>query len=477
MIRTALYVRVSTQEQAKEGYSIGEQTGRLTKYADAHGWYIVKTYTDAGFSGSTMDRPALQDMLSDVKSGRIDKVVVYKLDRLSRSQKDTLNIIEDVLLAHSCDFESMSEKFDTATPFGKAMLGILAVFAQLEREQIKERMALGIEARMKEGKWRSGCTTPFGYDYDAENGRLVINDYEAMIVKKVFESFLQGKSIYRIYSDFETIGFVVRNGKIDKRNIKYILQNKTYCGFQRFHDSWIKCNHEPIINEEMFEQAQAILAEKKKRSDESGHRTESSTLLGGIIFCARCGARFGKHRTGSAKYGYHYYYCCHSRQKRIRSMVKDPNCANKMYKIEELDSIICDEIKKLAMDPEYIESIKDAEPEDHIATIATLQKQIDSLGNQISRLMDLYSLGTFSIEELDGKIKPLQEQRMKLKKQLNSLQETAKRMSNDQIMQYILSFAEALEHGDMADKRAIVDQLIDRIDIDGDDIIIHWNFA
>ena len=477
MIKTGLYVRVSTQEQAKEGYSIGEQIDRLTKYAEAHGWCIIKVYNDAGYSGSTMDRPALQEMIEDVKAGRIDKVVVYKLDRLSRSQKDTLNIIEDVLLAHNCDFESMSEKFDTATPFGKAMVGILAVFAQLEREQIKERMALGLEARIKEGKWRSGCSRPYGYDYDTEHGMLVINEYEAMIVKKIFDDFLAGKSVYTIYTEFKEVGYVVRNGKIDTRNIKYILRNKTYCGYQRHNDTWIKCNHEAIIDEDSYNQAQEILDEKKRKSDEAGHRNESSTLLGGIIFCARCGARYGKYKTGSPQYGFHLNYCCYSRSKRSGTMVMDPNCKNKIYRIEELDNIILNEIRKLAMDSEYLNSIKDPEPEDNSATIATLQKQIDALSHQISRLMDLYSLGSFSIEELEAKIKPLQEQRTKLKEQVESLQSTRHTMTNDQVIHLIRSFNEALDKGTMADKRIIIDQLIDRIDIDGDDVIIHWNFA
>ena len=178
-IRVALYIRVSTQEQAKEGYSIGEQEDRLRKFADAHDWTIVKIYTDAGHSGANQERPALQDMIMDIKAGLIDKVAVYKLDRLSRSQKDTLELIEDVMLANKCDFESMTEKFDTATSFGRAMVGILAVFAQLEREQIKERMSMGMEARLKTGKWRGGLV-PFGYDYEKALDKLVVNEYSVM---------------------------------------------------------------------------------------------------------------------------------------------------------------------------------------------------------------------------------------------------------------------------------------------------------
>ena len=113
-MKVACYIRVSTAEQAKEGYSVGEQTERLKKYADAMNWDIFKVYTDGGFSGANMDRPALQNMIKDINAGFIDKVLVYKLDRLSRSQKDTLYLIEDVFLSHGCDFVSMNENFDTS---------------------------------------------------------------------------------------------------------------------------------------------------------------------------------------------------------------------------------------------------------------------------------------------------------------------------------------------------------------------------
>ena len=120
-----MYVRVSSKEQV-DGYSIGEQIERLEKYADAMEWDIVKTFVDPGYSGGNTDRPGLKEMIKEVEKGGIDKVVVYKLDRLSRSQLDTLYLIEKVFLANNTDFESMSEKFDTSTPFGRAMIGILA---------------------------------------------------------------------------------------------------------------------------------------------------------------------------------------------------------------------------------------------------------------------------------------------------------------------------------------------------------------
>lgn len=479
-IKVAIYVRVSTKEQAMEGYSIGEQTDRLKKFCEAHGWTIVKIYTDAGHSGANQDRPALQEMIEDIEAGRIDKVLVYKLDRLSRSQKDTLELIEDVFLKNDTDFESMSEKLDTSTAHGRAMVGILAAFAQLEREMITERMSMGMAARIKEGKWRGGSQVPFGYDYEPALEKLVINEYESMIVKHLFEAFADGESLYSIAEEMRETGHTLHNGKVDKRNLRYILRNKTYCGYQRHLDEWIKCKHDAIVEEETFNKVQNILDENKRRFEESGYKTgikAISTCLGGLLYCAQCGAKYGKIQTGAKKYGYHMNYYCYSRSKRIKSMIKDPNCKNKFYRVEELDNIIFNEIKKLSIDPEYMQHIKkEAEKEADVQKIHAIEKQIKSISNQLSRFMDLYGLGRYSLEELDEKTAPLAAQRTKLKKQLEKLQADSKRITEEQVIKIVSSFDEVLEKGDLHDKRAIIEQLIDRIVIDNDDITIHWNF-
>ena len=120
------------------------------------GWTVYKVYTDPGYSGASLNRPALQSLIKASQRHSFHKVVVYKLDRLSRSQRDTLTLLEEVFNANGVDFVSMNENFDTSTPFGRATIGILAVFAQLEREQIKERMVMGKDARAKSGKWMGG---------------------------------------------------------------------------------------------------------------------------------------------------------------------------------------------------------------------------------------------------------------------------------------------------------------------------------
>jgi len=196
MRNTGIYIRVSTQEQAKEGFSVEAQKDKLIAYCNAKNWNIYDIYIDGGYSGGSLERPALKKMLDELEN--IDVVLVYKLDRLSRSQKDTLLLIEERFLESKVDFVSLSESFDTTTPFGMAIIGILSVFAQLERETIKERSKLGKEKRAKEGLWRGGANVPTGYKYIEDNGGLIIDNYEAMQIKEIFKLYNEGKGYHKI---------------------------------------------------------------------------------------------------------------------------------------------------------------------------------------------------------------------------------------------------------------------------------------
>ena len=258
-----LYTRVSTTEQSENGYSLDEQQERLKNYCTAMDWKSYKLYVDGGFSGAKMDRPALKELIEDVKAGKIEKVLVYKLDRLSRSQKDTLYLIEDVFLSHGCDFVSMTENFDTSTPLGRAMIGILSVFAQLEREQIKERMMMGREARSKQGKWYGTCHIPVGYDY--ADGNLIINDFYAMQVKEAFELVASGLSCYQVEKIFEKRGYLTQYGNPwSAIQIRRVVCSKVYAGYVSFNRRWYKGNQEPIVSEELLEKTTQIIKSKSE---------------------------------------------------------------------------------------------------------------------------------------------------------------------------------------------------------------------
>ena len=481
-IKVALYPRVSSQEQV-DGYSIGEQIERLTKYCEAMEWEIYKIYTDPGYSGGTTDRPGLQNMLEDVRAGKVDKVVVYKLDRLSRSQKDTMLLIEDEFLAHGVDFVSMSENFDTATPFGRAMIGILAVFAQLERENIKERTMIGKEARAKEGKWHGGSTEPIGYDYDPATDELNINDFEAMQIRELYELFLKGTPLRTIEKLFKTKGYTHKHGSTwDPKTMRRVMRNKTNLGYIKYRDEWHKGKHDPIIDEDTYNKAIKLLDDRAEQYKLTGVKPGAqTTYLGGLLYCKCCGAKYAKQENGRRKEGKPlvFWYMCYSRSKKMKKMIKDPNCKNKNWKMIELDNIVLDEIKKLAMDPEYLHDIRrdKAKKSDEPNKIDILKEEIKKLDDQISRFMDLYGIGKFTIDQVSGKIDPLNDQKKILEKELESLNAELDVMSEEEVAEILSTFKEVIERSDYEEIRLIIDSLISYIEIENEDIYIHWKFA
>lgn len=469
-MNVALLARVSTQEQAINGHSIGEQIDRMHKYCDAMGWKVYKEYTDAGYTGANMDRPALQRMIRDIKAGKIDKVLVYKLDRLSRSQKDTLYLIEDVFLANNTDFVSMSENFDTSTPFGRAMIGILAVFAQLEREQIKERMAMGKEARAKEGKFTGGRMVPIGYDYI--NGELLTNEYEKMQVLKVYDMFMAGVAIREIENRMLNAGYQHKHGKWNTKTIRNVLQAKTYTGYLKYNDEWHKGTHEAFIDVDTHEKIYAILQERAEKHNKGGRRAKIVSYLGGLLHCKVCGAKLTKLHAGKMN---HAYYVCNSKSKRARSLIKDPNCTLKYQRMDKLDKIVFDEIKKLAVDPAYFDKLTENSPTD--ARPDLIEKEIEKLDSQVSKLMDLYTLGNLPINMLENKLNEINDQKLKLEHELENIYADNSKLSKEETFKTVQSFEEILERGNFDEIRVVIETLIDHIDVENEDITIYWKFA
>lgn len=474
-MRVALYPRVSTVEQAKEGYSINEQIDRLKKYCEAMGWDVYKIYTDAGYSGGSLERPGLQEMLSDIKEGKIDKVVVYKLDRLSRSQLDTLYLIEKVFLANGTDFVSMSENFDTSTPFGRAMIGILAVFAQLEREQIRERMSIGKEGRAKEGLWNGGSTVPTGYDYI--DGQLIINEFEAMQIREARELILKGVGLRTISNLFNKKGYVRKNSDWNPKHFKYIFQNRLYIGEMRYNNEYFPGKHKAIFTEQEFLEAKEEMdkraVEFEKHKKRCAHIT---TLLGNMIYCKNCGARMAKQKGGSKRFPIDYYVC-YSRNKKVPKMVKDPSCDCEYVRVEHLDKIILDEIRKLALEPDYVKTLSDTSNADGVKTkIVILREEIEKINAQVSKFMDLYALDKIDLTTISDKIDALTDRKKELEKELETLNADNKKMTHAEAVEIAKTFDEIMEEADLDGKRALVSSLIYYVEYYNKEVIIHWKF-
>lgn len=479
-LKVALYVRVSSQEQATEGYSIGEQEIRLKKYAEAMNWDIYKVYIDPGYSGGDTNRPALKSMIRDIESGEIDKVVVYKLDRLSRSQLDTLYLIEKIFLANNTDFVSMSENFDTATSFGRAMIGILAVFAQLEREQIKERMTMGKEARAKEGKWNGG-TEPIGYDYNIADDMLYPNEYEQLQIRELRELFLQGVSLRAIETQFKNKGYIHKHGPWDPKAMRRVLRSKIYLGYLNYKGVWYPAEHEKTLDEDTYNKIIKLLDARHEQYKKLGIKPGViTTYLGGLLYCKQCGAKYSKDRQSTRKHDGALLYTCNSRNKKVKKMIKDPNCKNKRWKLNELDSIVLGEINKLALDPNYF--IKNAQKDKINKTeadnkINVLKKEINKIDEQISRFMDLYGIGKFSIEQVSNKVESLNEQKKHLEKEIKNLTVSTGALTTEETLTIVESINDILDNGDFNEIRHLIESLIYYIELDNDDVYIHWKFA
>lgn len=247
--RVGIYVRVSTEEQAS-GMSLSAQSEKLRQYCELQGWSVVKEYVDAGMSGGTLDRPALQEMMEDCRNGKINVVLVYKLDRLSRSLRDLILTIDE-MRKHGVDFVSVTEQIDTTTPVGKLMFHIIGAFAEFERDMIRQRVMLGMDKKASDGYVQ--YKAPFGYRY--VDGKLVINEDEAEVVRGVCQAYLRERSTAKVARIFNL-----------PRSLVYrILTNKTYLGMVKWKGKLIQGEHPPIIDRRTYDEVAKILREMRKK--------------------------------------------------------------------------------------------------------------------------------------------------------------------------------------------------------------------
>lgn len=467
--RVFLYIRVSTEAQFDEGYSIEEQKERLLAYCKAHGWVVVAIFIDPGHTGSNLKRPGMQAMIEAIERKEADAVLVYKLDRLSRSQKDTLYLIEDIMLPNDTDFVSMQENIDTASVFGKAMIGILSVFAQLEREQITERTMMGRDGRAKKGKWHGGGTEPIGYDYI--DGKLEINPEEAKQVRMVYQMYLHGHTVTDISLKMQ--GYQTKHGDWSNlQTVSTVLDNELYAGVVHFNDVRTPESHTPIIKPETA--ARVHYMRHRNRRDKFQAK-ESEYLLTGFVFCKRCGARYfaRKYPNGNV------FYCCHSRAKKNKKMIKDLTCKNDTWSRADLEEIVEKKVKDVIERPqlisEYIKkdrAINDSANHQKTAYI----EEIDSINTQINRLMDLYKDDRVPVGEIAQQIEALHNRKMELSPR-------SKKDEKGPVKPFYVESLKLMLKGIEWDKlpierkRHLLRQLVDTVDIDGEIVCIKWAFV
>jgi len=263
MKRVAIYTRVSTEDQAKEGFSLDAQMEKLRSYCSARDWKIVKEYVDNGYSGRDINRPAYKKMMEEIDEW--DMLLVMKMDRIHRNSKNFMMMMEN-LNEKGKEFVSMTESLDTSTAMGRFVMDIIQRIAQLESEQIGERVYVGMRQKAKDGKGMLGSPAPYGYEY--RNGKFVEVKSEAEIVRKIYNMYLGGQSLSDIVKWLENGGIKTkRGGKWDKKTVSRILSNPIYCGLIEWEDIIVPGEHERIITVKEFNEVQKI---KYRRAHRKG---------------------------------------------------------------------------------------------------------------------------------------------------------------------------------------------------------------
>jgi site-specific DNA recombinase len=459
-MRAAIYIRVSTEEQAKEGFSLSAQRERLEAYAKSQGWDIVGYYADEGVSAKDTNRPELKRMIDDIKNGRIDIVLVYRLDRLTRSVLDLYNLLE-VFEKHNCKFKSATEVYDTTTAIGRLFITLVAALAQWERENLGERVRMGMAQKVREGGWH-GSNPPYGYDYI--DGELHPNPKEAPVVKKIFDLYLSGFSDRKIAIYLNQNGIPTKKGKIwTEHRIKYILTNPLYTGALRWgvrvnrEDGFIVEDSAPaLVDKKTFEQAQMV---RSSRRTFHGRAATSQFIFSGIVCCARCGSAMKSHKKIDNHKCYKSYRC-------RRSLVKE--CSMPMISEKILERSFIRYFENLDIENEARSAIIEEQRNDQ------QEKQINDLRSELNRIKKrrekwqyAWANELISDEEFTKRMAEEQEKEIEVKQKLN---EISIRQSNQEFSEEIVSLlSNAIANWNMLsenEKKQLLQMTVDKIVVD-----------
>jgi len=381
-IRCAIYTRKSTDEGLEQEFnSLDAQREAAEAYIESQkheGWVcLLERYDDGGFSGGTIERPALKRLITEVESGRVDCIVVYKVDRLSRSLLDFARIME-VLDQRGVSFVSVTQQFNTTSSMGRLTLNILLSFAQFEREIIAERTRDKMSAARKKGKWVGGVPV-LGYDVDPAGGRIMVNDDEAARIKTIFELYLERQSLLKTVKELRKRGWntkrwitkkgIERGGApFDKNSLSRLLSNIIYIGKVNYRGTIYEGEHEAIVDEKLWRSVQKCL----RRNGNNGGRTtrnKHGALLKGLLYCTPCKTPMTHTYTTKKNKRYRYYVCTKAQKEGW------DQCPTKSLPAGEIECFVVDRIKCIGKDPEMISRVIEQVHSQRSKQIAGLERE------------------------------------------------------------------------------------------------------
>ncbi len=337
----AIYSRVSTDNQAEvEFNSCQAQEEKIKSFINSQENLLVyKVYVDAGFTGANLERPALQAMLREIQENKITTVIVYKIDRLTRSPKDFYALME-IFEQYKVDFISITERFDTSTPSGRLLRNIMLTFAQFERELTSERTKDKLLERANKGMWNGG-SVPFGYK--VVDKRLVPDGQK---LTEIFAIFAESGSLaktYKLLKDRQI--FNNKDLPFSKAHLQSILRNPVYIGKMRFSGKIYQGMHQPLISEDLFNHVQTLHNDKQRKM-----RLYKDYLLTSLIHCAECNSMMTPAFTNKKHGRYHYYRCTKTFKQTWDS------CSTRQINADRLERFVIDNLKRSSLDTHYIDS-------------------------------------------------------------------------------------------------------------------------
>jgi site-specific DNA recombinase len=469
-MRIATYTRISTDEE-RQPFSLAAQAERLAAYVKSQDdWSIVARFTDQA-SGKSLNRPGLIDMLQMSGDGGFDLLLVYKVDRISRSVRALAQILEE-LDAASVAFRSATEPFDTSTAAGRMMVQMLGVFAEFERASIVERTRAGLSKKASKGEWTGG-TPPFGYGYDKERRSLFVADEEAKVVQQIFRRYvLRRQGTAALSGWLNDQGLRTRRGNCwSPQKVIDILRNVTHIGFLPYNGEVFQSNHVPIVDEEVFEAAQAIL---KERAENYPLRrgNASDYLLTGTMQCKNCGHGFiGTDSHG--KGGKYRYYTCYVRQRHGTA-----RCDQYRIPAPPIEQgVIASVISTLKNSPLLREAEANALSEWKLRTqgkdkeLKAVEEELRKNETVVRKYMRSFESGRMSeriftsrTNELEKRARELEELRLDLMTQI----EAAPSLPPEDLLNEAVTKLEAtISNGEPETLKGLLRALLDRVEVDG----------
>jgi len=433
--KCALYIRVSTHRQASvEDGSLDTQESKLKAYVKYENtskeanWKISGLYREEGRSAKDLKRPEFQRMMQDLNEGKINTIVVWKIDRLTRSLKDFSNLWE-TFKDQGIQLISLNEKFDTSTAIGRAMLTIILVFAQLEREQTGERTSATMQYRAEQGLWNGGRL--LGYDLDPEEkGSLKVNSKQSKLVQKAFELCLQKGSAGKTQQVLNELGYRMplyesRRGKkhgdnlFTKQSVIRLLSNPAYVGKISWAGQIYDGKHKAILDTKTFDKVQTMLDKNRKTRTNQRAPKQHVYILQGILKCGKCGSmltpKSGKNGAGQP---YHYYQCTQN------SHIGKQACKAKYVPAKSIEDFVLERVKELSTKQDEIDAMIERASKAGNKKIGKLeedktniQTRLTSVTTKLNKIVDAIESGQ-AFRTFSERVKKLEEERENLEKKI-----------------------------------------------------------